>query len=116
MQTELVSALTGEINFVVVIFLLAIGYCIKHLPILEKISNNLIPITLIVLGVIVCALIAISNGGDMVRAIMSGVVNAAISIALHQTGKNIFEMITITKNGIGVDTTANETEETTEEE
>ena len=87
--SELLTALNASINIPVIIFLLAVGYCIKHTPALEKVSNNLIPIIIFVLSVIICGVMNISD--NIAASIMSGVINAAAAIGLHSTGKNIFE-------------------------
>lgn len=88
---SLLTNISGVVNLLVVICLMAIGYVIKHTPVLSKISNNLIPIILLIAGII----ISLIMGGDTTAAnlIVSGIINAAIAIALHQTGKNVFELL-----------------------
>lgn len=95
------------ISIVVIIFLLAIGYCIKHIKVFDKVSNNLIPIVLVVLGAITTLLTKTADT-SVVMALMNGIINAAIAIAIHQSGKNIFEMVTLSGSKIVI---ANEDEE-----
>lgn len=89
-MSELLTQLGVVVNIVLVLFLLAVGYCIKHTPALDKVSNNLIPVILVVLG----AVVAVLTKGDITiaSAIVNGIINAAIAIAIHQSGKNIFEI------------------------
>lgn len=87
------------ISIVVIIFLLAIGYCIKHIKTFDKISNNLIPIVLVILGAITTLLTKTADT-SVVMALMNGIINAAIAIAIHQSGKNIFEMVTLSGSKI----------------
>lgn len=87
------------ISIVVIIFLLAIGYCIKHIKVFDKVSNNLIPIILVVLGAITTLLTKTADT-SVVMALMNGIINAAIAIAIHQSGKNIFEMVTLSGSKI----------------
>lgn len=95
------------ISIVVIIFLLAIGYCIKHIKAFDKVSNNLIPIILVVLGAITTLLTKTADT-SVVMALMNGIINAAVAIAIHQSGKNIFEMVTLSGSKIVI---ANEDEE-----
>lgn len=95
------------ISIVVIIFLLAIGYCIKHIKVFDKVSNNLIPIVLVILGAITTLLTKTADT-SVVMALMNGIINAAIAIAIHQSGKNIFEMVTLSGSKIVI---ANEDEE-----
>lgn len=88
--SELLTQLGVVVNIALVLFLLAVGYCIKHTPALDKVSNNLIPVILVVLG----AVVGVLTKGDttIASAIVNGIINAAIAIAIHQSGKNIFEI------------------------
>lgn len=88
---SLLTNISGVVNLLVVICLMGIGYVIKHTPLLSKISNNLIPIILLIAGIV----ISLIMGGDTTAAnlIVSGIINAAIAIALHQAGKNVFELL-----------------------
>lgn len=91
--TTLVSLIGTIINPVVVVVLLAIGVCIKHVPTLEKVSNNLIPIILIVVGML-ADVATKSPDVTYAVAVMNGVVDAALAITIHQSGKNVFSMFT----------------------
>lgn len=91
--TTLVSLIGTIINPVVIVVLLAIGVCIKHVPVLEKVSNNLIPIILIIVGVL-ADVATKSPDVTYAVAVMNGVVDAALAITIHQSGKNVFSMFT----------------------
>lgn len=80
---SLLTNISGVVNLLVVICLMAIGYVIKHTPVLSKISNNLIPIILFVAGIVISW---IMGGDTTANLIVSGIINAAIAIALHQAG------------------------------
>lgn len=104
-STTLVSLIGTIINPVVIVVLLALGVCIKHVPALEKVSNNLIPIILIVVGIV--ADIAVKSPDvTYAVAVMNGIVDAALAITIHQSGKNIFALFAknlIEENPSGVD-------------
>lgn len=91
---QLLTGVTASINVPLLLVLMALGYFIKHWPILDKIENNLIPIVLIVIGIAGSLLMGdTSTKAAITECIMSGIVNAAIAVMLHQQGKNIFEMV-----------------------
>jgi len=93
--SELFTSMNGIVNLVIVIALMAIGYIIKHTPALSKISNNLIPVILFVVGIVISLLL---GGAPIAELVISGIINAAIAIALHQAGKNIFDLLPSTIN------------------
>lgn len=91
---EVLTQLPSQINVVLVIGLLAVGYIVKHVPALEKVNNNLIPVILPVIAVVVTLITGdLSTSAGITQAIMSGFVNAAFAVWAHNTGKNIFEML-----------------------
>lgn len=83
---QLIQESISNVNVSLVVALMAVGFIIKHFKILEKLENNLIP------PILLCLSIAfmIVTEGFTVQAIISAIVNAAVSIGLHQQGKNIF--------------------------
>ncbi len=91
MQLENIQALLADevmsnVNLSIVVALLAIGFCIKHFSFLDNIKNGLIPPILCIVGVV----LAFMMNGFTVGVFISGIVSAAISIGLHQMGKNVF--------------------------
>lgn len=91
---QLITELPAQLNIPLLIALMAGGYIIKHVPAMKKVSNNLIPIILPVCAVIVSLLLGdISSAEGIVTAIISGLINAAMAVWTHESGKNIFEMI-----------------------
>ena len=56
------------------------------LKLLEKVSNDLIPVILIVISIIV----TLAEDGASTQSFITAIVSAAVAIGLHQSGKNIF--------------------------
>lgn len=100
MEAKLAEALLGQINPVLLIALMALGFLIKHSPKLQKISNGLIPLILLVMAVIVAF---VASGtytvNGFVSALVTGLINAAIAVWFHESGKNLFELLN--KNNFG---------------
>ena len=91
---QLLTGVTASINVPLLLVLMALGYFIKNWPIFDKVENNLIPFVLIIVGIAGSLLIGDTSTKQLVtECIMSGIVNAAIAVMLHQQGKNIFEMV-----------------------
>ena len=89
----LLTEIPSHVNMILILGLMALGYVIKHAGFAEKYSNKLIPITLIVVAIIVTMITSdCSTANGVVLAAVNGLVNAAISVWIHETGKNIFEM------------------------
>lgn len=91
---ELTSALMGQVRIPLLIALMALGYIIKHTPALNKISNALIPVILLITAIV----IALVLNGDysmqgITQAVVSGLINAAIAVYMHESGRNIFGML-----------------------
>lgn len=100
MQATLAEALMGQINPVLLIALMALGFIIKHSPALQKISNGLIPLILLTVSIVMAFVITgtyTANG--FVSAVVTGLINAAIAVWFHESGKNIFELLN--KNNFG---------------
>lgn len=72
----------------VLVACLIVGYCIKHIAWLDKVSNQYIPTILAVLGaVLACA----SNSTITLETIVYGAFTGLASTGLHQAFKNIVE-------------------------
>ena len=69
-----------------VLFLMAIGFIIKHWKVLDKVENTLIPPVLLVFSFV----IEFVQNGFSIEAALTAVVSCAVAIGLHQQGKNIF--------------------------
>jgi len=65
---------------------LIVGYCIKHISWLDRISNEYIPTILVILGAgLACA----SNGSISLEIAVSGAFSGLVSTGLHQAFKQI---------------------------
>lgn len=93
---EMITAVPSYVNVSLLVGLMALGYVIKHTSIFGKVSNKLIPVILAVTAIL--AITCTSNLAtveDFVTAFVSGLVNAAVAVYVHETGKNIFEMLNV---------------------
>ncbi|MGL4697346.1 phage holin family protein [Enterococcus larvae] len=72
---------------IVVVACLAVGYCIKHIPWLDKISNDYIPAIMLVLG----AVLSCISSGISLETIVYGAVSGVASTGLHQAYKNLIK-------------------------
>ena len=93
--SQLLEEAMANVNVPLVVALMAIGFIIKHFKLFEKVENVLIPPVLLVFSVVV---LAFENGftvDTIIPTIISGIVNAAVAIGLHQQGKNIFTMTVV---------------------
>ena len=86
-----ITGIENNYIFIVVVACLIIGYCIKHIPWLEKVSNQYIPTILSIVG---AALGCIAYGTISLDNIVYGALSGLASIGLHQTFKTL-----ITKDG-----------------
>ena len=86
-----ISGLTNSYIFIVVVACLIIGYCIKHIPWLDPISNQYIPTILALTGAV---LGCVANETITLDNIVYGALSGLASIGLHQTFKTL-----ITKDG-----------------
>lgn len=80
------TGLENNYMFIVVVACLIIGYCIKHIPWLEKLSNQYIPTILAIVGAV---LGCVANGTVSLDSIVYGALSGLASIGLHQTFKTI---------------------------
>ena len=81
-----ISGLANSYIFIVVVACLIIGYCIKHIPWLDAISNQYIPTILALTG---AALGCVANAGITLENIVYGALSGLASIGLHQTFKTL---------------------------
>lgn len=89
--TSMLSEALTNVNLVIVVVLMAIGFIIKHVKFLEKVENNLIPPILLVVSIV----ISFIDTGITLPSAFSAIISAAIAIGLHQSGKNIFTITII---------------------
>lgn len=73
---------------IVLVACLVVGYCIKHITWLDKISNQYIPSILAVLGAV---LACVSTSSITLESIVYGAFTGLASTGLHQAFKNIIE-------------------------
>lgn len=93
---DLLAMLQDYFVIPVIVFCLVVGYCIKHVPALDKYQNSYIPITLVVLGAVVSLVLNIGKMTDVytiVNIIISGMVSGLISTGFYETLKNIIDNI-----------------------
>ena len=75
------STLNTYLIPIVVIACLIVGYCIKHISCLDKVSNEYIPAVLAVLGAV---LGCIANGNITLETVVFGALSGLASTGLHQ--------------------------------
>lgn len=80
------SFITDNYISIVVLACLIVGYCIKHIPQLDKISNQYIPTIMAILGAV---LACVSNGNINLDIIVYGAISGLASTGLHQAFKAI---------------------------
>lgn len=97
MPNDIVQRILTEamknVDIIVLVCLLAIGFCIKHFSFLKKIQNDFIPPFLLLLAII----IEFAQHGFSIMSIITAIVTAAIAIGLHTQGKNLFTVTIIPK-------------------
>lgn len=97
MPNDIVQHILAEamknVDIVVLVCLLAIGFCIKHFSFLKKIQNDFIPPFLLLLAIV----IEFAQHGFSIMSIITAIVTAAIAIGLHTQGKNLFTVTIIPK-------------------
>ena len=77
---------------IVLVACLIVGYCIKHISRLEKISNEHIPAILAVLGAALACVSAASGGNPItLETVVYGAFTGLASTGLHQAFKQIVE-------------------------
>ncbi|MBU9746872.1 phage holin family protein [Lachnospiraceae bacterium ASD3451] len=75
---------------IVLVACLIVGYCIKHIPRLAKVSNDYIPAILAILGAI---LACVANTSITLENIVYGALTGLASTGLHQAFKRIIERV-----------------------
>ncbi len=86
------SFLTDYYIPVVLVACLIVGYCIKHITWLEKVSNEYIPAILAVLGAILACVSTVSGGNAVtLETIVYGAFTGLTSTGLHQAFKQIID-------------------------
>ena len=97
MSADFIQAMFTEamsnVDITALVVLMAIGVCIKHFKVLEKIENDLIPPVLIV---ILLGYEFIKNGFAL-TSVVTAIITAAVAIGLHTEGKNIFTVTILPK-------------------
>ncbi len=73
---------------VVLMACLCVGYCIKHIAWLERISNEYIPAIMLLLGAI---LACIADQGITLNIVVSGGITGLASTGFHQIFKQMIE-------------------------
>lgn len=82
---DILSMITNSIEPITLACCLCVGYSIKHIKALETYSNEFIPLTMLIIGAIVCSLVANSNGVAITPAIIvQGMLTGIVSTGLHQ--------------------------------
>ena len=100
--------LSGLLDAKIIIVLWCIGYGIKHIqwkPI-KSISNNIIPVILVGVGVIMACFL---SGDVTFNSIIIGFTSAMFAIGIHASGKNIFKSFTNTNVYVTPDSLTNST-------
>lgn len=86
------SFLTDYYIPVVLVACLIVGYCIKHITWLEKVSNEYIPTILAVIGAILACVSTVSGGNPItLETIVYGAFTGLASTGLHQAFKQIID-------------------------
>lgn len=91
---EIVSQLhiLDYINVLLIMFLMAIGFIVKHMD--TKIKNSRIPVILLIVSMIYEFIsLHAYNPTEVLNAIVDGIISAAIAIGLHSSGKEIIKSI-----------------------
>nr|DAE53225.1 MAG TPA: holin [Caudoviricetes sp.] len=73
---------------IVLVACLIVGYCIKHIPRLAKVSNDYIPAILAILGAI---LACVANTSITLENIVYGALTGLASTGLHQAFRRLIE-------------------------
>ncbi len=73
---------------IVLVGCLCVGYCIKHISLLEKVSNDYIPTIMLILGAILACMAQKTVNLD---TIIAGMATGLASTGLHQMFKQMIE-------------------------
>lgn len=88
---------TNYVDFRLVVFLLCIGFLVKHF--ITKFSNKLIPYLLIVVSLVymLTTMDSVSTNSIM-NAIIDAIISGAIAVGLHSSGKGIINIFKTDNN------------------
>lgn len=84
----MINGITENLVPVVVLFCLVLGYCIKHIKKLDKVSNQYIPTILAIIGAIICC---VYKGTVDIETITYGAISGLASTGFHQVFKQFVE-------------------------
>ena len=107
---------TNYVDFRLVVFLLCIGFLVKHF--ITKFPNKLIPYLLIVISLayMLITMDSVSTNSIM-NAIIDAIISGAIAVGLHNSGKGIISIFKTYNNSESTaDTDIDEYSEEEEEE
>lgn len=92
---DVTSEALANVNILSVVFLMCIGFLIKHWKALDKVENELIVPVLLIASFVISF---VENDFSMSMSIATtALCTAVVSIGLHQSGKNIFTQTIIPK-------------------
>ena len=88
---------TNYVDFRLVVFLLCIGFLVKHF--ITKFPNKLIPYLLIVVSLVymLTTMDSVSTNSIM-NAIIDAIISGAIAVGLHSSGKGIISIFKTNNN------------------
>ena len=107
---------TNYVDFRLVVFLLCIGFLVKHF--ITKFPNKLIPYLLIVVSLVykLTTMDSVSTN-SVINAIIDAIISGAIAVGLHSSGKGIISIFKTNNNSeSAADTDIDEYSEEEEEE
>lgn len=92
--------LTEYYNPVVLVATLIVGYCIKHINRLDKVSNEYIPTILAILGAALACVSAVTTGNTItLDIVVCGAFTGLASTGLHQAFTQIIDKKSNDKEG-----------------
>lgn len=91
---ELLSTQNINLDIPTIVAMLSVGYIIKHVPMFKNLSNNLIPIFIVFLSLLIGLFrIDTLTVENVVNAFINYIVVAAVSVGIHQYGKSFFNQL-----------------------
>ncbi|MBQ7916335.1 MAG: phage holin family protein [Firmicutes bacterium] len=86
------STMTGYYIPLVLIACMVVGYCIKHIPWLDKRLSDYIPTIMVLLGILLAVIHELSLGAALTfETFVCGAVTGLASTGLHQVFKNLIQ-------------------------
>lgn len=87
--------ISSYINVALILFLVALGFIIKHVKSLEFIPNSFIPVILLV-GAVLYEVLSVPTYTrlSILNAMVDGAISAAIAIGIHSSGKSLIYAFT----------------------